>query len=210
MAPEVIQGKNHSFPVDFFAIGVIGYELLIGHRPYRGKNRKEIKKLMALNEKDILIDEEDNKNKLWSNQCINFINRCLKKNIEMRIGYHFGIKELKVHNWFNNLDWDKLYNKNLENSFIPKDELNFDKKYCENIDKISNETFERYKEYMRKDDYTKIFEGFTFFNNENTVNTLENETITRVSTRTNKQEILIENNSDKNVKNKLLLKKKFL
>ena len=63
---------------------------------------------------------------------------------------------------------------------------------------------------MRKDDYTKIFEGFTFFNNENTVNTLENETITRVSTRTNKQEILIENNSDKNVKNKLLLKKKFL
>ena len=79
MAPEVIQGKNHSFPVDFFAIGVIGYKLLIGHRPYRGKNRKEIKKLMALNEKDILIDEEDNKNKLWSNQCINFINRCLKK-----------------------------------------------------------------------------------------------------------------------------------
>jgi serum/glucocorticoid-regulated kinase 2 len=65
MAPEVIQGKNHSFPVDFFAIGVIGYELLIGHRPYRGKNRKEIKKLMALNEKDILIGEEDNKNKSW-------------------------------------------------------------------------------------------------------------------------------------------------
>ena len=208
MAPEVIQGKNHSFPVDFFAIGVIGYELLMGHRPYRGKNRKEIKKLMGLNEKDILIEDEDNKNKLWSNQCINFINRCLKKNIEMRIGYHFGIKELKAHNWFNDLDWNKLYNKNLENSFLPKDELNFDKKYCENIDKISNETFERYKEYMRKDDYTKIFEGFTFFNNENTVNSIENETVTRVSTRTNKQEILIENNNDKNDKNKFLIEKK--
>ena len=55
MAPEVIQGKNHSFPVDFFAIGVIGYELLIGHRPYRGKNRKEIKKMMSLGE-DIISE----------------------------------------------------------------------------------------------------------------------------------------------------------
>ena len=73
---------------------------------------------------------------------------------------------------------------------------------------ISNETFERYKEYMRKEDYTKIFEGFTFFNNENTVNSLENETVTRVSTRTNKQEILIENNNDKNDKNKFLIEKK--
>ena len=199
MAPEVIQGKNHSFPADFFAIGVIGYEILLGHRPYCGKNRKEIKKLMSPNEKEILIEENDNKNNFWSNQCINFINGCLKKNAEERIGYHFGIKELKEHKWFDKFNWDKLYNKNLETSFIPKDELNFDKKYCENNDKISNATFERYKEYLHKDDYTKIFEGFTFFNYEITVNTYENETQTRVSTSTkaNKQEIILESNNDK-------------
>ena len=28
MSPEVMRGKNHSFPVDFFAIGVIGYEFM--------------------------------------------------------------------------------------------------------------------------------------------------------------------------------------
>ena len=193
MAPEVIQGKNHSFPVDFFAIGVIGYELLIGHRPYRGKNRKEIKKMMSFGKDDILIKEEDNKDNEWSSQCINFINRCLRKNVEMRIGYHFGIKELKAHNWFNDLDWKKLYNKKLETSFIPKDEKNYDKKYCENNEQISNSTLERYKEYMRKDNYTKIFEGYTYFNNDvNNINTIENETVTRVSTisRVNKQETL--------------------
>ena len=233
MAPEVIQGKNHSFPVDFFAIGVIGYELLIGHRPYRGKNRKEIKKMMSLGEEDILIKEEDNKDNEWSSQCINFINRCLRKNVEMRIGYHFGIKELKAHNWFNDLDWKKLYNKKLETSFIPKDEKNYDKKYCENNDQISNSTLERYKEYMRKDNYTKIFEGYTYFNNDvNNINTIENETVTRVSTisRVNKQETLDNinlnngniflgpnnynnkmrslNNEDKYDKNKILLDKK--
>ena len=234
MAPEVIQGKNHSFPVDFFAIGVIGYELLIGHRPYRGKNRKEIKKMMSLGEDDILIKEEDNKDNEWSSQCINFINRCLRKNVEMRLGYHFGIKELKAHNWFNDLDWKKLYNKKLETSFIPKDEKNYDKKYCENNDQISNSTLERYKEYMRKDNYMKIFEGYTYFNNDvNNINTIENETVTRVSTisRVNKQETLDNinlnngniflgpnnynnnkmrslNNEDKYDKNKILLDKK--
>ena len=99
MAPEVLLSKNHTFPVDIFAIGVIGYELLIGHRPYRGKDRKEIRKNMK--EKEIIIEKEDNKNNKLSEECINFINRCLKKNVEMRIGYHFGIKELKVHKWFN-------------------------------------------------------------------------------------------------------------
>ena len=30
MAPEVLCKKAHSFPVDFYAIGVIGYELMLG------------------------------------------------------------------------------------------------------------------------------------------------------------------------------------
>ena len=193
MAPEVIQGKNHSYPVDFFAIGIIGYELLIGHRPYRGKNRKEIKRLMSSEETEILITEEDNTDNDWSEQCINFINSCLKLNVEKRLGYHNGLKELKEHNWFDKYDWIKLYNKKHETSFVPKDEKNYDQKHCEGNDKISDSTLERYKEYMRRDNYLQIFEGYTFFNNDGlTVNTYENETVTRVSTNTraNKQDML--------------------
>eukprot|EP00349_Pseudokeronopsis_sp_Brazil_P000446 CAMPEP_0202964988 /NCGR_PEP_ID=MMETSP1396-20130829/9112_1 /ASSEMBLY_ACC=CAM_ASM_000872 /TAXON_ID= /ORGANISM="Pseudokeronopsis sp., Strain Brazil" /LENGTH=83 /DNA_ID=CAMNT_0049687559 /DNA_START=457 /DNA_END=708 /DNA_ORIENTATION=- len=43
MAPEVMLRQNHSYEVDFFAVGVIGYELMNGRRPYNGKNRKEIR-----------------------------------------------------------------------------------------------------------------------------------------------------------------------
>ena len=80
--------------------------------------------------------------------------------------------------------------------YIPKNGKNFDKKYCESLDKISNSTFERYKGYMRKNDYMKIFEGYTYFYNDLPTNTVENETVTRVSTSTkgNKQE-LFENQS---------------
>jgi hypothetical protein len=35
--------KNHGFAVDYFAAGVMGYEFMLGRRPYVGKNRKEIR-----------------------------------------------------------------------------------------------------------------------------------------------------------------------
>ena len=186
MAPEVLNSQNHSFTVDFYAIGIIGYEFLIGKRPYIGKNRKEIKQLMLSQEVYI----EENKDKSWSNNCLDFINRCLKRKVTNRLGYNYGIKELKTHPWFAKYDWANLYNKTLEAPFIPKKDKNYDKEYCEEIDKISNSTFERYKGYMRKNDYIKIFEGYTYFNSELTSNTIENETATRISTNTkvNKQE----------------------
>jgi serine/threonine protein kinase len=70
MSPEVMNGLNHSFPTDFFAIGVIGYEFLIGKRPYNGKNRKEIKEKM-FSEK-VYINNEQIKNG-FSIEAIDFI-----------------------------------------------------------------------------------------------------------------------------------------
>ena len=44
MSPEVIEGKNHSFSVDFFAMGVIGYEFMLGKGLIMGKIEKKLKK----------------------------------------------------------------------------------------------------------------------------------------------------------------------
>jgi len=43
MAPEVMFKQNHGFAADFFAVGVIAYECMLGHRPYIGRSRKEIR-----------------------------------------------------------------------------------------------------------------------------------------------------------------------
>ena len=43
MAPEVMCRQNHGVAVDYFAVGVIGYECMMGKRPYVGKTRKEIR-----------------------------------------------------------------------------------------------------------------------------------------------------------------------
>jgi len=40
MSPEVICRMNHSFESDYFALGVIIYEIILGRRPYMGDSRK--------------------------------------------------------------------------------------------------------------------------------------------------------------------------
>lgn len=46
---------NHRFEVDYYAIGVIMYEIMMGRRPYIGKSRQEIKQ--KVKEKQIIISK---------------------------------------------------------------------------------------------------------------------------------------------------------
>jgi serine/threonine protein kinase len=46
MAPEVLCKQNHTFAVDYYALGVIAYECMMGKRPYSGKTRQEIRDQM--------------------------------------------------------------------------------------------------------------------------------------------------------------------
>ena len=43
MAPEVMLRQNHTSSVDYYALGVIIHEFMMGRRPYYGKDRKEIR-----------------------------------------------------------------------------------------------------------------------------------------------------------------------
>lgn len=43
MAPEVMCKQNHGVSVDYYAIGIIAYECMLGRRPYNGKGRKDIR-----------------------------------------------------------------------------------------------------------------------------------------------------------------------
>ena len=66
--------KDHSFGVDYFALGVIAYEFMLGRRPYLGKDRKEIKENMLAKQAQVRIDELPYK---WSPNAIDFINRVM-------------------------------------------------------------------------------------------------------------------------------------
>ena len=161
MAPEVMKGLDHTKSVDFFAVGVITYELMMGKRPYIGKNRKEIKEQMM--SKQIYIDKEmlpfD-----WSEESADFINGLLIRKDVKRLGYYNDL-EIKNHPWFNDINFDELVKKNIEAPFLPKmNHDNYDKKYCGEIEKIGFDTNYRYEEYKANENYSDLFYGFTFYN----------------------------------------------
>ena len=171
MSPEVINSKNHSFPADYFALGVIGYEFMKGERPYKGKSRKEIKEEMNKRQAKITLKEimknnydnvEDiNEGENWSKEIIDFINSLLIRNPEERLGFK-GINELKEHLWLRYYPWNLMYYKKLPSPFIPNDKGNFDEKYCKGVDYIGEETKERYKEILNEDDYDISFKNFYY------------------------------------------------
>lgn len=43
MAPEVMCRQNHGLVSDYFAVGVIAFECMMGRRPYVGRSRREIR-----------------------------------------------------------------------------------------------------------------------------------------------------------------------
>jgi hypothetical protein len=159
MAPEVMKGQNHSYTVDYFAIGIMGYEFMLGKRPYLGRSRREIKEQMMIKNAQITLSEIPNG---WSEEAADFFNKLLQRKPENRLGYK-GIWELKQHKWMKFFPWDMLLNKELESPFIPEKKDNFDKKYCEANESISIETKVRYEKYKNDIGYENLFNNFTFY-----------------------------------------------
>ena len=75
-----------------------------------------------------------------------------------------GSEELMKHLWLRYYPWHDLKNKTLLAPFIPDPKDNFDKMYCESIDKISEETQIRYEEIYVSSHFKKAF--INFFYNE--------------------------------------------
>lgn len=159
MSPEVMKGQVHGKAVDYFALGVIGYELMLGRRPYIGKSRKEIKEQIMAKQAVIKQDEVPD---FWSEESVDFINRLLVRKPEKRLGYK-SIEELKQHPWLKHFPWKMLLEKKIEAPFVPEKKDNFDKKYCGSYDKIGVDTASRYEQYKASNNYQIIFQNFTYY-----------------------------------------------
>ena len=100
MAPESIFLEEQDFMTDFYSIGIICYECIVGQRPYEGNSRQEVKQI--LNEQDFEIKNDD----YISDLCKNLINGLIKKNPNNRLGSQSGTSELKENLFFKGFNWD--------------------------------------------------------------------------------------------------------
>jgi len=165
MAPEVMCAQNHTIAVDYFALGVMTFEFMFGKRPYVGKSRKEIKEQIMAKQVQVKKNEIPEG---WSIEAADFINKLLQRKPANRLGLR-GASEVKDHIWLKNYPWKDLYEKKLPTGFIPKIGDNFDQKYCQQLDKIGQNTKENYDNLIRRDTVQNYFKLFTFISPEDDI-----------------------------------------
>ena len=156
LAPEVLCNVNHNFSIDYYAVGIITYELMYGHRPYLGKNKHEVKQLILTRQAKIEFSDLPEG---FSHDIADFINKLIQRKPKNRLGKS-NINEVLSHPWFMGFDWDNCSKKKLRAPYIPKYGDNFDKNYCLQSNKIGTETMERYEKIMAKDEIQIIFKEF--------------------------------------------------
>jgi serine/threonine protein kinase len=71
-APEVMCRQNHGVAVDYYALGVIAYECMMGRRPYLGRSRREIRDQILLKQVQIKSSKVP---RGWSYEACDFINK---------------------------------------------------------------------------------------------------------------------------------------
>ena len=96
--------SGHSFPVDWWALGVLCYEMIVGFTPfYTGKNNNA-KMYEMIKNKAVYFPDAQKHNIQMSAQCKDFITKLLDKKPESRLGTSGGNKEILSHPWFAGID----------------------------------------------------------------------------------------------------------
>ena len=115
MAPEVLLANNHTEAVDFWSLGVLIYELIVGVPPFHGETEEEtFKKILKLEiDWSELQQTNDQDDEFYvSDQLVDLLKKLLVLNPEERL----TINQIKNHPWFSDIDWE---NPQLEPPFVP-------------------------------------------------------------------------------------------
>uniref|UniRef100_A0A8C7HSL1 non-specific serine/threonine protein kinase n=1 Tax=Oncorhynchus kisutch TaxID=8019 RepID=A0A8C7HSL1_ONCKI len=121
IAPEVILRQGYGKPVDWWAMGIILYEFLVGCVPFFGDTPEELFGQVITD--DIVWPDGD---EVLPADAQGLISTLLQTNPLMRLGTG-GAFEVKQHSFFSDLDWNSLLRQKAE--FIPHLESEEDTSY---------------------------------------------------------------------------------
>ena len=123
VAPEVLTGWGYSFAVDWWSLGILTYEMVVGFPPfqpfYKDNELSQSKMYRVVLTKQITFS--DDLAEELSQDCMDFIKRMLDKNPETRLGGMNGSDEVLDHPWLSVLNVEEILNKKIEPSIKPKE-----------------------------------------------------------------------------------------
>uniref|UniRef100_A0A3Q3F355 protein kinase C n=1 Tax=Labrus bergylta TaxID=56723 RepID=A0A3Q3F355_9LABR len=127
LAPEVLTDTSYTRAVDWWGLGVLIYEMLVGESPFPGDDEEEVF--------DSIVNDEVRYPRFLSTEAIGIMRRLLRRNPERRLGSgEKDAEEVKKQPFFRNVDWEALLQRKLPPPFVPsivgkEDVSNFDEEF---------------------------------------------------------------------------------
>ena len=115
IAPETILEKPYTKDVDWWGLGILLYEMLVGRTPFYDENQIEIYKS--------IVNDEPYYPARVSEKARSFICKLLKKDPSKRLGFgEDDVEAIKRDPFFDGINWDDVVNKRIEPEWVPGNE----------------------------------------------------------------------------------------
>ena len=190
VAPEVLNKTGYGKDIDWWSVGVIFFEMLVGYAPFCSEETKEVC-YKVINWKNYLKIPDDI---TISKEAEDLINKMIN-NSDERLGRN-GIEEIKKHPFFKGVDWDNI--RNTKAPFIPDIKNDYDTKYFEKFE-VEEPFYPPEKKYKKRKDIE--FLGYTY---KDDINDDDDSEIYKNIIKKYK----VNNNKDKNKDNSVILRSK--
>jgi len=112
LAPEIIKKQGHNRMVDYWTLGCLIYEMLMGYPPFQGskKAQRDLYKTIISGEYVLPSNMDETAKDL--------ISKLLKTDPEKRLGSK-GTEEIKSHPFFRDVDYEKFQRLEVTPPYIP-------------------------------------------------------------------------------------------
>ena len=109
--PEVLAGKGHSRTIDYYLLGVLLYQLLVGCPPFAAPTRQLLYATIQKNAPKFP--------RYLSNSVIDLLSKLLAKDPAHRLGSGpLGSEEIKQHPFFHDIDWELVMNRERQSTLM--------------------------------------------------------------------------------------------
>jgi len=122
IAPEIILSRGHDKGADYWAFGVLLFEMMFGYSAFYSKGISQTTLFKRIVKASYSFpDLQDGKKELASSSVIDLIKQLLVANPSTRLGSHFGgANDIKHHPFFGDTDYDELLRKNIKAPWVPE------------------------------------------------------------------------------------------
>uniref|UniRef100_A0A5B7AF07 non-specific serine/threonine protein kinase n=1 Tax=Davidia involucrata TaxID=16924 RepID=A0A5B7AF07_DAVIN len=120
LAPEILLGTGHGTTADWWSVGVILFELIVGIPPFNAEHPQTIFDNILNRKVPWPVPEE------MSPEALDLIDRLLTEDPHQRLGAR-GASEVKQHPFFRDINWDTLARQKA--AFVPASESALDTSY---------------------------------------------------------------------------------